>query len=61
MIAAHLTNGMLPTDDEPTTKRKAHDKAKVYRSRGVFACVFQDNETKKHLIFVPIGVTLSLF
>ncbi len=61
MIAAHLINGMVTTDDEPTTKTKARDLAKGYRSRGIYASVFQDDETKKYSIFVPVGVTLNLF
>lgn len=61
MIAQHLINGMVQTDDTPTTKTKARDKANGYRSRGIHAIILPDNETKEYSIFVPIGVTLSLF
>ena len=61
MIPAHLINGMVGTDDEPTTKSKAYTIAKEYRAKGIYACVFMDDETNKYSIFVPVGVTLSLF
>lgn len=61
MIAAHLINGMVSTDDEPTTKAKARDLAKKYRKLNIHAIILPDDSTKKYSIFVPIGVTLSLF
>lgn len=61
MIPAHLTNGMVPTDDKPATKAKARDKAKEYRARGIYAISLKDEDTKQYTIFVPVGVTLSLF
>lgn len=61
MIAPHLINGMIGTDDEPTTKAKARDLAKKYRKLNIHAIILPDDETKKYSVFVPIGVTLSLF
>jgi hypothetical protein len=64
MIPAHLINGMCPTDDEPTTKSKAYNLAKGYRSRGVHAIVLEDKDIPSrgnYIIYVPVGVTLALF
>lgn len=54
MIPAHLTNGMIKTDDQPTTKKKARDRAKALRSNGIYAIILQDDETKKYSVFIPI-------